>query len=152
MIIIASIEIISSSLLYFTVKFDLLYIFIILTIAACLGGNFVCIIPLYTQIYGMDAGPRMYALTGAIIAMGQFCGPLLVKFFLSEKKDYLVTFLFGGTLCVIKLIFLIFFDDKEKINISDDNFKEDNWSKFWLIILKSIKLSSTKNELIILLL
>ena len=74
----------------------------------------------------MDAGPRMYALTGAIIALGQFCGPLLVKFFLSEKKDYLVTFLFGGILCVIKLIFLIFFDDKEKINISDDNFKEDN--------------------------
>ena len=68
----------------------------------------------------MDAGPRMYALTGAVIGILQFCGPLLVKFFLSEKKDYLITFLSSGSLCVIKLVILIFFDDKEKIRINKD--------------------------------
>lgn len=118
--IIAITEIISSSVLYFTVEYDLLYILFVLLIAACLGGNFVCIIPQYTQIYGMDAGPRMYALTGAVIGILQFCGPLLVKFFLSEKKDYLITFLSSGSLCVIKLVILIFFDDKEKIRINKD--------------------------------
>ena len=118
--IIAITEIISSSVLYFTVEYDLLYILFVLLIAACLGGNFVCIIPQYTQIYGMDEGPRMYALTGAVIGILQFCGPLLVKFFLSEKKDYLITFLSSGSLCVIKLVILIFFDDKEKIRINKD--------------------------------
>ena len=118
MYIIVSIEIISSSILYFTVEYDALYILIVLLIAACLGGNFVCIIPLYTQVYGMDAGPRMYALTGAIIGMAQFCCPLLLKFLLSDKKDYLIIFLIGGGLCVIKLIALIFFNDKEKFNVT----------------------------------
>lgn len=118
MYIIVSIEIISSSILYFTVEYDALYILIVLLIAACLGGNFVCIIPLYTQVYGMDAGPRMYALTGAIIGMAQFCCPLLLKFLLSDKKDYLIIFLIGGGLCVIKLIALIFFNDKEKVNVT----------------------------------
>lgn len=118
MYIIVSIEIISSSILYFTVEYDALYILIVLLIAACLGGNFVCIIPLYTQVYGMDAGPRMYALTGAIIGMSQFCCPLLLKFLLSDKKDYLIIFLIGGGLCVIKLIALIFFNDNEKVNVT----------------------------------
>ena len=115
--IIAIIEIISSSLIYYAVENDFFYILIVLLIATCLGGNFVCIIPLYTQIYGMDAGPRMFALTAAIIGILQFCGPLLVKFFLSEKKDYLIAFLIYGTFCVIKLVVLGFFDDKEKIKV-----------------------------------
>lgn len=127
--IIGFIEILSSSLLYFAVKYDFLYIILVLMIAACLGGNFVCIIPLYTQIYGMDAGPRMYALTGAVIGTLQFCGPLIVKFLLSEKKDYLIIFLVCGSLCLIKLVVLGFFDDKEKIrvneNVSDEEKKPD---------------------------
>ena len=126
MYIIVSIEIISSSILYFTVEYDVLYILIVLLIAACLGGNFVCIIPLYTQVYGMDAGPRMYALTGAIIGMAQFCCPLLLKFLLSDKKDYLIIFLIGGGLCVIKLIVLIFFNDKEKVNVTIEDIVEPN--------------------------
>ena len=131
MFIIATTEIISSCVLYFTVKYDWIYIFFVLLIAACLGGNFVCIIPLYTQIYGMDAGPRMYALCGACIGLAQFCCPLLVKFFLEENKDYLIIFLFAGSLCLIKFIFLIFFDDKEKITVnsiynSENGNKDDN--------------------------
>ena len=90
-----------------------------------------CIIPLYTQIYGMDAGPRMYALCGACIGLAQFCCPLLVKFFLKKKKDYLITFLFAGSLCLIKFIFLLFFDDKEKIDVhskynNENENKDDN--------------------------
>lgn len=65
MYIIVSIEIISSSILYFTVEYDVLYILIVLLIAACLGGNFVCIIPLYTQVYGTDAGQ------GCMLSLGR---------------------------------------------------------------------------------
>ena len=133
--IIGTIEIVSSSLLYFAVKYDFFYILLVLMIAACLGGNFVCIIPLYTQIYGMDAGPRMYALTGAIIGILQFFGPLLVKFLLSEKKDYLIIFLVCGSLCLIKFVVLGFFDDKEKIRVNenvddDDEKKQDLENEF----------------------
>ena len=85
--------------------------------AACLGGNFCCISPLYTLIYGIEVGPQMYALAGNVMGIAQFSGPILVKFILSSKKDYLITFLLGGTFCVCKLAVLLFFDDKEKIEI-----------------------------------
>ncbi len=92
----------------------------VLIVAACLGGNFCCISPLYTLIYGIEVGPQMYALAGIVLGISQFCGPLLVKFILSEKKHYLLTFLIGGTFCMSKLIVLLFFDHTETINIDLD--------------------------------
>ena len=110
-------EIISSCTIYFTVQYDALYIMMVLIVAACLGGNFCCISPLYTLIYGIEVGPQMYALAGIVMGIAQFCGPILVKFILSSKRDYLVTFLVGGTFCVCKLGVLLFFDDTEKIDV-----------------------------------
>ena len=110
-------EIICSCTIYYTVQYDALYIIMVLIAAACLGGNFCCISPLYTLIYGIEVGPQMYALAGIVMGIAQFCGPILVKFILSSKKDYLITFLIGGTFCVCKLAVLLFFDDKEKIEI-----------------------------------
>ena len=112
-----SLEIISSCTIYFTVQYDALYIMMVLIVAACLGGNFCCISPLYTLIYGIEVGPQMYALAGIVMGIAQFCGPILVKFILSSKRDYLVTFLVGGTFCVCKLGVLLFFDDTEKIDV-----------------------------------
>ena len=110
-------EIIASCTIYYTVQYDALFIIIVLIVAACLGGNFCCISPLYTLIYGIEVGPQMYALAGNVMGIAQFSGPILVKFILSSKKDYLITFLLGGTFCVCKLAVLLFFDDKEKIEI-----------------------------------
>ena len=110
-------EIISASTIYYTVQYDVLYIIIVLIVAACLGGNFCCISPLYTLIYGIEVGPQMYALAGIVMGIAQFCGPILVKFILTSKKDYLITFLIGGTFCVCKLAVLLFFDDTEKIEV-----------------------------------
>jgi MFS family permease len=110
-------EIICSCTIYYTVEYDALFIITVLIIAACLGGNFCCISPLYTLIYGIEVGPQMYALAGNVMGIAQFCGPILVKLFLSSKKDYLITFLIGGTFCVCKIAVLLFFDDTEKIEI-----------------------------------
>ena len=117
MYILTFLEIISSCTIYFTVQYDALYIMMVLIVAACLGGNFCCISPLYTLIYGIEVGPQMYALAGIVMGIAQFCGPILVKFILSSKRDYLVTFLVGGTFCVCKLGVLLFFDDTEKIDV-----------------------------------
>ena len=110
-------EIICSCTIYYTVEYDALFIITVLIIAACLGGNFCCISPLYTLIYGIEVGPQMYALAGNVMGIAQFCGPILVKLFLYSKKDYLITFLIGGTFCVCKIAVLLFFDDTEKIEI-----------------------------------
>ena len=120
MYIVTFLEIMVSCTIYYTVKYDILYIIMVLIVAACLGGNFCCISPLYTLIYGIEVGPQMYALAGIVLGISQFCGPLLVKFILSEKKHYLLTFLIGGTFCMSKLIVLLFFDHTETINIDLD--------------------------------
>ena len=126
MYIITVLEIITSCTIYFTVEYDGIYIIMVLITAACIGGNFCCISPLYTLIYGIEVGPQMFALAGNIMGLAQFSGPILVKFLLSEKKHYLLTFLIGGTLCVSKLIVLLFFDENEKINIDmEDEIKEN---------------------------
>jgi MFS family permease len=117
MYVVTSLEIIASCTIYFTVEYDAIYIFMVLLVGACLGGNFCCISPLYTLIYGIEVGPQMYALAGNVMGVAQFCGPLLVKFILSGKKDYLITFLIAGTFCVCKIPVLLFFDHKEKIYI-----------------------------------
>ena len=128
MFVVSFLEILSSCTIYFCVEYDALYIIIVLITAACLGGNFCCISPLYTFIYGIEVGPQMYALAAIVMGVAQFSGPILVKFILSEKKHYLVTFLIGGSLCVAKLIVLLFFNDKEKIDIDleEEIRKEDN--------------------------
>jgi len=117
MFIVTFLEVTAASTIYFTVKYDAIYIIMVLIVAACLGGNFCCISPLYTLIYGIEVGPQMYALAGNIMGIAQFCGPILIKFILSEKKDYLIVFLIGGTFCLCKIGVLLFFDHTEKINI-----------------------------------
>lgn len=129
MYIITILEIISSCTIYYTVKYDALYVIMVLIVAACLGGNFCCISPLYTLTYGIEVGPQMYALAGNIMGLAQFSGPLLVKFMISEQKDYLIIFLLGGTFCMFKLVVLLFFDDTEKIDIDLEEQLENKINK-----------------------
>ena len=129
MYIITILEIISSCTIYYTVKYDALYVIMVLIVASCLGGNLCCISPLYTLTYGIEVGPQMYALAGNIMGLAQFSGPLLVKFMISEQKDYLIIFLLGGIFCMFKLVVLSFFDDTEKIDIDLEEQIENNITK-----------------------
>ena len=129
MYIITILEIISSCTIYYTVKYDALYVIMVLIVAFCLGGNLCCISPLYTLTYGIEVGPQMYALAGNIMGLAQFSGPLLVKFMISEQKDYLIIFLLGGTFCMFKLVVLLFFDDTEKIDIDLEEQLENKINK-----------------------
>ena len=125
MYIITFLEVTAASTIYFTVEYDALYIIVVLIVAACFSGNFCCISPLYTLIYGIEVGPQMYALAGNVMGISQFCGPILIKFILSEKKDYLITFLIAGAFCLCKIGVLLFFDHTEKINIDLEDLEEE---------------------------
>ena len=56
----------------------------------------------------------MYGLTGNFIGIASVSGPLMSNFVLKEKKDFLVVFLVGGGLCVVKFIVLIIFKENDK--------------------------------------
>jgi MFS-type transporter involved in bile tolerance (Atg22 family) len=126
MFIITSIEILIASTLYFSVFNPILYIISILLISACIGGHFSILSPVFNKIFGLEKGPEMYGLTGNFIGVASISGPIMTNFLLKEKTDFLIVFLVGGALCVVKLVVLIFFkeDDQFKYSLIDDLMKD----------------------------
>ena len=114
MLIITSIEIIIAATLYFSVQNDILYIISVLLISACLGGHFAILSPVFNKIFGLEKGPEMYGLTGNCIGIASVSGPLMSNFVLKNKQDFLIVFLVGGALCVVKFVVLIFFNENDK--------------------------------------
>lgn len=114
MFIISSIEVTISIILYFSVKYTLLYVILILITASNIGGHFSIISPTFTKIFGLQYGPEMYGITGNFIGFANLCGPVFAKLIIKDNKDYLVVFLIGGFLCLIKLILLIKFNENER--------------------------------------
>ena len=114
MFIITSIEIIIAGTLYITVQNDILYVISVLLISACIGGHFAILSPTFNKIFGLEKGPEMYGLTGNFIGIASVSGPLMSNFVLKEKKDFLVVFLVGGALCIVKFVILFFFNENEK--------------------------------------
>ena len=126
MFIITSIEILIASTLYFSVFNPILYIISILLISACIGGHFSILSPVFNKIFGLEKGPEMYGLTGNFIGIASISGPIMTNFLLEDKPDFLIVFLVGGALCVVKLVVLIFFkeDDKFAYSLIDDLMKD----------------------------
>lgn len=117
MYIITSLEILISASLYFAVIHDYIYILFISLVLVCIGGTFSILAPEFIKIFGIY-GPEVYGLTGICIGLANFIGPLLCKFFLKKEKNYLLIFLIGVVLSIIKLCILIYFKDETYINKS----------------------------------
>lgn len=116
MFFITGIEIIIASTFYFCSKYAPLYIISVLLVSACIGGHFAILSPVFNKIFGLERGPEMYGVTGNFIGIASICGPIFTNFILNETPDFLVVFLVGGGLCVLKLIILIFFDENDAYN------------------------------------
>lgn len=132
MFVITVIEMIIAATLYFSVHTPVIYVISILLIAACIGCHFSILSPCFNKIFGLEVGPEMYGLTGNFIGIASICGPLMTKFIIKEKSDYLYAFLVGGTFCMIKIFVLFFFDEndkydyKQKSYLTDSNVKQIN--------------------------
>jgi MFS family permease len=113
MLFITILEIIIASTFYFCAKNAALYIISVLLVSACIGGHFAILSPVFNKIFGLERGPEMYGVTGNFIGIASICGPIFTNFILNDTPDFLVVFLVGGGLCIIKLIILIFFDEND---------------------------------------
>lgn len=125
MSVIAAIEVILAGSFYFIVKLDLLYIVCVLLIAACIGGHFSILAPLFNKVYGVEIGPQAYGLCGFFIGGANLTGPLLSMFLLKKNTDFLIAFLIGGTIVMIKIFCLFIFDEEEKFNFDEIKIDED---------------------------
>jgi len=110
MVIISIIEMTISVSVYFFAGNPYIFVIENLLVATCLSGTFTTITPLFNKIFN-ELGAEMYGLTGIFIGVASFLGPVLTKILCKEDKDYLIVYSIGGVICLIKFIFLFFFDE-----------------------------------------
>ena len=120
MFIITIIEILIATTFYFSAQNSFLYILSVLIVSACIGGHFAILSPVFNKIFGLERGPEMYGITGNFIGIASICGPILTNFILHNTPDFLVVFLVGGSLCIIKFVVLIFFNENDKYKYEEN--------------------------------
>ena len=132
MFLITGIEMTIAATLFFSVKAPIIYVISVLLIAACIGCHFSILSPCFNKIFGLEVGPEMYGLTGNFIGIASICGPIMTKYIIKDRGDYLYAFLVGGTFCLVK-IFVLFicdendkYDYKQKSYLTDSNVKQIN--------------------------
>lgn len=113
MFAITTIEVSVGISLYFIVKLHFLFVFCVLLIGACIGGNFVILAPTFNKIFGLQIGPELYGITSISIGIANISGPILTTLILKENKDYLIAFLIGASLSFTKFILLFFFKEEQ---------------------------------------
>lgn len=119
MVIISIIEMTVCTTIYWFADNPPIFVIENLLVATCLSGTFTTITPLFNKIFN-TLGAEMYGLTGIFIGIASFLGPVLTKLIASGDKDdnndkkYLILYLTGGGICLIKFVFLFFFDENSK--------------------------------------
>ena len=96
-----------------------------ITLAGSFGGHFSILAPLFNKVYGVEIGPQAYGICGFFIGFSNLSGPLLCMFLLKKNTHFLIAFLFGGSLVLIKIFCLLMFDEEEKFNFDTINIDED---------------------------
>ena len=113
MVIISIIEMTISATIYFLADYPAIFVIENLLVATCLSGTFTTITPLFNKIFN-KLGAEMYGLTGFFIGLASFLGPVLTKILIKDDSDYLIIYLIGGVICLIKFIALLFFDENSE--------------------------------------
>ena len=116
MYLITLFELFISTSFYFFAKNGYIYTLYIILILICIGGNFSVLVPEFNKIFGIYHGAEIFGMTGIWIGIANLIDPLLAKYILKKNTDYAIAFLIGGSLCVIKVGFILFFIEERYIN------------------------------------
>jgi MFS family permease len=113
MVIISILEITICFSIYFFSDNPVIFVIENLLVATCLSGTFTTITPLFNKVF-KEVGAEMYGLTGFFIGLASFLGPVLTKILIKEDDDYIIVYSVGGGICIVKFIFLFFFDENSE--------------------------------------
>ena len=113
MVIISILEITICFSIYFFSDNPIIFVIENLLVATCLSGTFTTITPLFNKVF-KEVGAEMYGLTGFFIGLASFLGPVLTKILIKEDDDYIIVYSVGGGICIVKFIFLFFFDENSE--------------------------------------
>ena len=119
------IQLIISLSIYFIAYYKFLIIYIIenLIIAILNSGIFTLLAPTFSKFFGIKYGAEIFGITGIIVGISCFGGPIIAKFIIKENTDYLILYLTSSGIILITIVFLIFFKE-EKFEFGNDNFEQ----------------------------
>ena len=121
MFLITILELGLSGTVYFFAGNKIIFILENLLVACCLSGTFTMITPLFSTVFGKELATEIFGITGFFIGVASFVGPLLTKVIIKEDRDYLMVYSIGGGVCLMKLLALFCFKEKEPYNFKNKN-------------------------------
>lgn len=121
MFIISILELFLSVTIYYIAGNPIIFVIENLLVACCLSGTFTTITPLFNKIFGKELATEIYGLTGFFIGVASFVGPLLTKIMIKEEEDYLMVYMIGGGICLMKFMALLCFKDNEPYQFKYEN-------------------------------
>lgn len=111
MLIICILELGVSISIYFIAEIQTLYFIENMIIASCLSGGFTLLTPTFNKVFGTKLGSTMYGIGACFIGLASILGPVLTKFIIKNREDYLIIYLCGSVFVIMSLITLIFFKE-----------------------------------------
>ena len=126
MFIISIFELFLSATIYYIAGNPFLFVVENLLVACCLSGTFTTITPLFNKVFGKELATEIFGLTGFFIGVASFVGPLLTKIMINEDEDYLMVYMIGGGICLMKFMALLCFKEDEPYHFKN---KDENKNK-----------------------
>jgi uncharacterized membrane protein len=68
------------------------------------------------KVYGLKNSMHLLVFSSIVAGLSGLLGPILAKFVIKEKSDYLVLFMTGGVFTIISLLICYFFISEEKFD------------------------------------
>jgi len=125
-IIISCIEIAVSFTIYFFVMYISFFTIEAFLIPCCLSGIYTTMAPLFNKVFGKEIALEIYGISIIFFSISDIPILLINEYLLKQKSDYLIAYLIGGGISLMKLIALIFFKENELYKSKSD--KEVNYN------------------------
>ena len=125
-IIISCIEIVASCTIYFSVESKAIFTIEAFLISCCLSCPFITMPPLYNKVFGKELALEIYGLSIIIFLILDILIALFKNFILKDKRSYLIAYLIGGGISLMKLIGLIFFNENKLYKFKSKKEEDDN--------------------------
>jgi len=105
-------QLVSSASVYFVSEIGALYFIANIMAAVTFAGHTSLMPPTMTKVFGIKNSAELYSLAACVVAVGSILGPVLAKFVVHAKSDYLILYMAGLGFTVISLTLCILFREE----------------------------------------
>jgi OFA family oxalate/formate antiporter-like MFS transporter len=105
-------QVLVSSLLFFSVKYQILFFLLICLQSIVVSGKISLNITMFTKVYGIKHFSFIYSVSTAVGGFCHLLGPIIIKIVVNNLRDYGKLFIGGAICCLILEIILTNFSEE----------------------------------------